>query len=209
MVEVILALVALAVGALFCFSGYAALRVIFPIWGFVTGFSIGAAGTAGLLGSGFLGTTMGWVVGFFVAILFAVLAYLFYEAAVVIFCGTIGFWLGSGIVVGLGGTRGSVLSTLTGIVLGVVLAGVAFLYNAPKYLLYVLSAIGGSVVMIAGVLLLINEVDVSALTHGAVTVVIKHSVFWTIVWLTLAVVGFITQYQLTKNAELVAADEWK
>jgi hypothetical protein len=37
-----------------------------------------------ITGDGFLGTAFSWVVGFFVALLFAILAYFFYAFAVVL-----------------------------------------------------------------------------------------------------------------------------
>ena len=42
MEDVIFALLVILAGALFCFFGYLAFRIIIPIWGAVVGFSLGA-----------------------------------------------------------------------------------------------------------------------------------------------------------------------
>ncbi len=84
-----------------CFWGYLAFRVVIPIWGAFVGFGVGAGLIASFCGDGFLQTGLGWIVGIAVALLFAVLAYLFYEVAVVIAMGSIGFTLGVSLMVAL------------------------------------------------------------------------------------------------------------
>ncbi|MGC4066820.1 MAG: hypothetical protein QM784_19725 [Polyangiaceae bacterium] len=84
MSDVVLGLLAIIVGALFCFQGYLALRLIIPIWGALAGFSVGAGFVAEITGDGFLSTGVSWIVGIAVALLFAVVAYLYYAVSVVV-----------------------------------------------------------------------------------------------------------------------------
>ena len=89
--EILIGILAVLIGALFALQGGNFMRIIFPIVGFVAGFSAGAAMVSGITGDGFLSTVFSWVVGFFVAILFALLAYLFYWFAVVLAFAGLGF----------------------------------------------------------------------------------------------------------------------
>jgi hypothetical protein len=75
--DLILGLVAIAAGALFCFAGYLAFRLIIPLWGFFAGFAFGAGLISSITGDGFLRTLLGWAVGLGCALVFALLAYLF------------------------------------------------------------------------------------------------------------------------------------
>ena len=70
-----------------CFAGYRFFLILLPIWGFFFGFGFGLQTMQALLGDGSLATITRWVVGFIVALVFAVLAYLFYIAAVAIIAG--------------------------------------------------------------------------------------------------------------------------
>ncbi len=72
------ALIALLFGTVVCFGGYRLFLLLLPIWGFFFGFGLGAQTIQLLFGQEFLATITSWVVGLVVAILFAVLSYLFY-----------------------------------------------------------------------------------------------------------------------------------
>ena len=50
MADVLVAILAIAIGAAFCFRGYLAMRIVIPIWGFFAGFAFGAGLFAGLVG---------------------------------------------------------------------------------------------------------------------------------------------------------------
>ena len=84
-------LLALLLGAAFCFIGYRFFRILIPIWGFFAGFFFGAQGVVSLFGGGFLSTVTSWVIGLVVGLIFAALAYFFYYAAVVILGGSVGY----------------------------------------------------------------------------------------------------------------------
>src|SRR5512138_3311751 len=90
-------MIALLFGLALCFAGYRLFLVLLPIWGFFFGFGFGAQTVQALFGDAFLATITSWVVGFIVAAVFAVLAYLFYLAAVAL----LSFSLGYGAAIGL------------------------------------------------------------------------------------------------------------
>ena len=80
-------MVAILFGALLAFGGYRFFLFLLPLWGFFFGFGLGAQTVQALLGEGFFGTVTGWVVGFVLALIFAVLSYLFYYFGVAILAG--------------------------------------------------------------------------------------------------------------------------
>src|SRR3954466_3169465 len=91
-----MSLFALLFGSILAFSGYRFFLFLLPIWGFFFGFALGAETIQAIFGTGFLSDVTSWVVGFFAGLLFAVLSYLFYFAAVAILAGSLGYTLGVG-----------------------------------------------------------------------------------------------------------------
>ena len=80
----LLGALAIGIGLAFAFWGFRVFLILLPIWGFFAGFIFGANGVDYLLGDGFLATTTGWVVGFLLGLLFAVLSYLYSWVAVIL-----------------------------------------------------------------------------------------------------------------------------
>ena len=87
-----MATIALLFGLVVAFGGYRLFLILLPVWGFFAGFMLGAQTIHFLFDVGLFATVTGWVVGFFVGLLFAVLSYLFYFIAV----GIVSFSLGYG-----------------------------------------------------------------------------------------------------------------
>ncbi|MCB0058225.1 MAG: hypothetical protein KDE45_14405, partial [Caldilineaceae bacterium] len=110
-------LIALLFGAFVCFAGYRFFLVLLPIWGFFFGFGVGAQAVQAFLGQAFLGTVTSWVVGFIVAVLFAVLSYLFYIVAVALMGGSLGYGLAVSLLGAIGFPFGFI-TWLIGIAVG-------------------------------------------------------------------------------------------
>jgi hypothetical protein len=70
----LLGALAIGIGLAFAFWGFRVFLILLPIWGFFAGFLLGAQGMTYLFGDAFLATTLGWVVGFLLGLLFAVLS---------------------------------------------------------------------------------------------------------------------------------------
>ena len=77
--------IALAVGTAIAFNGYRWFIILLPIVGFVFGFGLGAQTMQAIFGQELFATVASWVVGLFVAAIFAVLSYFFYFIGVAIF----------------------------------------------------------------------------------------------------------------------------
>jgi hypothetical protein len=207
MTELVLAIFATAIGALFCFRGYFAMRILFPLWGLVAGYWAGAELVHLITDEGFFGTTLSIVVGICFALLGAILAYLYYSVAVLIFMGMVGFWLGAGFIQLFSGDPGIISSTV-GIALGALFVFAGLVGNAPKMFLLILTSFAGSGLAVAGTLLLINVVSLQEFEDGPFAVVGDQGLFWRLVALGLAVAGLLSQTVAAQSAELQWAQEW-
>ena len=194
---IVVALVALLVGAGLTMAGYRYFLILLPIFGFVAGFYAGSAAITAIFGSGFLADVSGWIVGFVVGVVFAVLAYFFYVIAVIILAASVGAAIGGGIVQAILPDAG-ILEFLVAATGAVILAVAAVLLAAPKYLIIVGTAIIGAATTIAGVLLLFGQIKLAALGHGPVKAIIDQSLLWGIVFIVLAAAGIAAQFRMTQ-----------
>jgi len=189
--DIIVGIIALLTGAVFCFRGYLAMRLVIPVWGAFAGFLLGAGLVSG--DAGFLGSALGWFVGIGLAIVFGVIAYLYYEVSVIIGMTGIGFVLGTSLMVALGVTWNWVI-VLSGVVLAVVLAFVAIAGDLPMVLLTVLTALAGASTIIGGLMLLFGTVDVDDFDIGITTKYIADDWWWFVIYGGLVVAGIIAQF---------------
>lgn len=208
MEDVVVGLLAILIGGAFCFRGYLAMRVIIPIWGAFVGFFLGAGLVAQWTDGGFLASATAWLVGIGVALLFGVLAYLYYEVSVVLSMAAIGWVLGTGLLVALGVTWSWVV-VLGGVAVGVLLAFVAIVADLPMALLTILTALGGAVVVTGGVMLLVGTLDVGQLGQGATTQAMDTSAWWTALYVGLAIVGIILQLRDTQRRRGGLRSSWE
>jgi hypothetical protein len=189
--DVVIGVLAVAIGALFCFRGYLAMRIIIPIWGAFVGFMLGAGIAASIENQGFLTTVLGWILGLVLAIVIAALAYLYYEVSVAIVLGGIGFVLGTGLMAALGVTWSWVVVPV-GVAVGLVLAVIAILADLPAILLVVLTALGGAATIVGGVMLLVGTVDLDELDRET-TERLDLGGWWYALQIGLAIAGIVAQ----------------
>jgi hypothetical protein len=189
--DIVVGTIALLTGAVFCFRGYLAMRLVIPLWGAFAGFMLGAGLVSG--DAGFLGNALGWLVGFGLAIVFGMIAYLYYEVSVMIGMMGIGFVLGTSVMVAFGVTW-SWLIVLSGVVLAVVLAFVAIVGNLPMVLLTVLTALAGASTIVAGMMLLVGTFDADDFSVGTTTEFVADDWWWFVIYGGLVVGGIIAQF---------------
>lgn len=182
--RILFALLTLVVGIALLVGGYRLARFVIPLWGFVAGLSVGGTVISHMANTPFLGTALGIIVGLFLGIVFAVLSYLFYSIAVVVLIGAAGYWAGSSFIQ-LFGFNPGVLSTIVGTALGIAVALVALLLNAPKYALVVITAAVGAMTSIGGILLLFNQIPLDEFSFSAINQSVGNSFIWTLLALVL------------------------
>lgn len=205
MSDLAVGIVAVLAGAVFCFRGYLAMRLVIPIWGAFAGFMLGAGIVSG--DAGFLGTALGWVVGIGVGIVFGLVAYLYYEVSVVLGMMGIGFVLGTSVMVALGVTW-SWLTVLVGVVLAVALAVVAIVSDLPMVLLTVLTAFAGASTIVAGSMLLVGTIDVEDFDIAATTENAGDNAWWFLVYGGLVVVGLLAQFTDASRRRSTLREAW-
>ncbi len=198
MKEIIFALLASGIGLGLLFFGYRLAKVFITIWAFFAGFSLAAAGVADATNQAFLGTTLGFVIGLAVGLVFALLAYFFYSLAVVLLGANLGYIIGTSFM-GLFGLEKGFVTVTIGIVIGVIFALLTISLNAAKYLLIVLTSMAGSTILVGGALLLLNQIELGSFDYSTAKITIDNSWFWNLTSFGLLIIGVISQTVANKN----------
>jgi hypothetical protein len=195
-------MIALLFGLVLAFAGYRLFLVLLPIWGFFFGFALGAQSIQALFGEAFLATITSWAVGFIVAVVFAVLAYLFYIAAVAIVSFSLGYSATIALLTALGlPLLGGFIAWLIAVVVGVALALVVLRFNVQKIVIELATAFMGAGAII-GVFVLLFGGPAAQIMENPVKFVLANSPFWLIVALVLGIAGFVLQYMHNRAFEL-------
>jgi hypothetical protein len=205
--DVGIGLLAVVIGSLLCFRGYAALRVVIAVWGTFVGFMVGAGLVASATGEGLLASGLAWAVGVGVGLLFGALAYLYYAVSVVIGMGAIGFALGTTVMVALGVTW-SWLVVLVGLTVGILLAILAIVGDLPLVILALLGALAGASTIIAGLLLLFGVIDRQDLASTETTAGLALGWWWTVGYVVLAIAGIAAQLRTAEARRGTLRDDW-
>lgn len=208
MADIVVAVLAIAIGAAFCFRGYLAMRIVIPIWGAFAGLIFGAGLVASLAGEGFLASLLGWLVGFGFALLFGAFAYLYYEVSVFIAMAAIGFSLGATAMVAIG-AEWSWLIILAGVIVGALLAMMAIVANVPMALLTVLTAFAGATAIVAGVMLLFGVISLDDFGSAATTATLADAWWWYAIYVVLAVAGIVAQYRAIDTLRGSLRSSWQ
>ena len=90
---------------------------------------------------------------------------------------------------------------IVGLVVAIIFAAGVILLNLPKMLVVVYTALAGAVLTIAGVMLLIGQLETVELGTGAAVAIVGPAWFWLIVWAVLAAIGLGVQLQSTGEYE--------
>ncbi len=207
MADIVLGIFAIIAGGVMLFAGQYVLRVLLPIWGFFAGFAFGAGLFADLADERFLGSVLGWISGLVCALLFALLAYLYYAVAVVVAMAAFGFAIGSGLVVALG-IDWNWVAVLVGVVVGAVLGLVAVLGNMPMIVLAVISSIAGAVSVVAGLMLMFGSLNSSDFSGAAFTQSVNDSWGWYLTLVVLIFVGIVAQIRQRATWSRTVRETW-
>lgn len=183
-------LVAVGLGLLLCFVGHRLARVALALWGGAVGFIFGlAAYTFGLaLLPTLLQPVPQWVSGVVFAVLFAWLAYAFYAAGLILLLGSLGWGLGIALVTALGWAE---LQVVFGVIGALVLAGMGLVFDLPRVLMVLVTAIIGASLAVDGLRSLISG---QALLDPVVWAgTLNNGWVWLVAQLALIVIGVVAQ----------------
>jgi hypothetical protein len=205
--EIIIGIFAILIGGLFAFQGGNLMRVLFPLAGFFTGFSAGAAMVSGITGDGFLSTVLGWMVGFFVALLFAALAYFFFAFAVVMAFAGLGFSL-TAAVLSVFNIDWNWLVVILGSITGLVFGIVALATSMPMMVLIVATSFFGASLVVYGLLLIFNVATFGDFSSGAVYEYIRTHAGVYILWVMAGISAALTQVKILGEQMKAAQEYW-
>ncbi len=195
----VLSLVAIVAGGAFAFMGYRLFLILLPIWGFFVGFVVGADAVHAILGDGFLGTIAGWGLGFIVAIVFAVLSYVYWWFAICLVGGALGWTLATGALAAVGIGTGF-LQFIIALAAGVALAWVFFALAIPKYVVILATGVEGAAAVAAGLALLFGVTTTADYGDGLLAPLTGHPL-WLVIWIVVAVLGIGAQILTTAEME--------
>ncbi|NLG72156.1 MAG: hypothetical protein GX495_08975 [Chloroflexi bacterium] len=193
MQTIFISLLIALVGLVLLLFGYRVFLMMLPVWGFLSGFWLGADLTALSLGSGCLGSLAGWLVGLALGLVSALLAQVYVEMYIGVIGAVIGYQIGSGLFAALG--LGGLLAALAGLVLALVTAGFFYMFDFKRLLAMAVTAVYGASALILAALLLVGRVALNTLQSAGDTIqpVLQDSFFWLLLWLALAVAGYFIQ----------------
>jgi hypothetical protein len=190
--DIVLGILGVVFGLALTFMGLQVFFISLPILGFITGFFVGTIGVTELFGDGFLSTATGIIAGIAIGIVFALLSYLWWYAGALIAAGALGALGGSGLAELFGIDSDWVVFTFSAVG-AVVFFVAALLLNLPTYIVIVSTAFAGATTLIAGALLIFNQIDNEELGRGTATAIIGDSFWWTLVWIVVGSLGLIVQ----------------
>ncbi len=199
-------LIAMMFGLVLAFSGYKLFLVLLPIWGFFFGFALGAQAVQALFGEGFLTSVTSWIVGFIVAAVFAVLAYLFYFVAVLIISGSLGYAIGVGLMTWLGLEFGPIV-WIVGMVAAIALAIVTIVFNLQKWVIIIATGLLGAGAIVATIIYMFNPEAVEL--GNPIQTVLDSSWLLILVFLVVAVLGIVAQFRSTKSYQIEEYNRWE
>jgi hypothetical protein len=195
---IIVGVLATAIGLAWAFYGFRAFTILLPVWGFLVGFGAGASWIQSWLGDGFLLTLTSWVAGLVVGVALAIISYFWYYAAVVLLGGALGYTLTAGALSALG--LADAIAIVGGLIVAVVLAFVTIALSVPAYLVVVLSAIGGAVAAVNGVLILLGRIKLEDIDAGLGEGLLRDPVVAVIATIVVAAVGMFYQMRDIETA---------
>jgi hypothetical protein len=146
------------------------------------------------------------VVGFIVAVIFAVLSYLFYFIGVALLAGSFGYAVGVGLM-GLIGFDLGFISWLVGIILGIIFAAVTILLNIQKWVVIGITSFAGAGTIIGTFLLMFGKIDPAEFGRNAVKAAMSDSLFWLLGFLALGILGFVAQAYANRTYVLTPPEQ--
>jgi len=205
LITLLWALGLLLLGGVFCFAGFRFFRWLLPIFGFVAGFWIGEGIIAALFDYTTTMVIVGWVVGLIVGLILAGLAYFLFKAGIVILGALFGFWLGAAIVDAIG-LDNAVLGLLLSIAGAVIFAILVMRANLQAILVQIITALFGATLFLSGFAILLKVITVEQFRSNtfAIRGITASSPLWLLLWVILALLGFVWQYRSAKGTELEA-----
>lgn len=193
-------IVAVVIGLMFTFFGYPFFRILLPIWAFFAGLSFGFRGLSDLMGPGFISASLGIILGLTIGVVLAVLAYAVYSLAVYLFGLTVGYVLGSGLMLAMGFGSG-VMTFMVGVTVALGMAWLFAKTKMPRFFIIFLTATGGAMATMSGIFVLFGKAPTLGPTLEITRYMVSSSLFWLLIWTVLAGFGIAFQYAVANLSQ--------
>lgn len=203
-VDIVLGLILLALGLGVAFFGLQLWYFVLPIWGFVVGFALSATFIHWVFGDGFLSTTLGIVAGIVAGIAAALIAYNWWYAGALLAVGSVGALLGNGLMSLINVNTDWLIATAA-IIGAILFITLGWFLNLPPYMVMVGTAFAGSLALIAGILLMFDEIQREELGSGAAYGIVEDNWYWAVAYFGVALVGMF--FQLSRQAMTTLPEE--
>lgn len=203
--DIFVGILVIVAGLSLCFVGRWALRLVLAMWGALAGFGLGVTAVEAITSDGILQTTLSWIVGVVLAVLFAAISYLYFAVAVVLAMTSIGYVIGVAIASAIGAEARWILA-IAGIAVGLLLAMVAIASNLPLVILIVVSSLAGASLAVSGLLLTIGVYSLDTI-DDAQALAADHA-WWPFAVGGLAIVGIIVQARSAARETAYVRDSW-
>lgn len=194
---VILALSMIIVGAMVGLFGFKLFRILLPLAGLLTGLVVGFTGFQNVFGTGVISSSVAVLVALFVGLLMGLLAFAFFDVALIVFSIVIGITLFQflGIALGLGNIGFIMfLLALAGGIMGFVFSTSRPI--VPAFIISLTSILGVSLVF-GGIMLITGNISLDQIHNTGVirTVILEvdQSFLWLFLWVSLSVVTMYIQ----------------
>jgi Ni,Fe-hydrogenase I cytochrome b subunit len=133
---------------------------------------------------------------------------MFYIFAVALIAGSLGYALGAGFMMAIGFDM-SFITWLVGIIAGVAVAIAVLVLNIQKWVIVIATALLGAAVIVGTFLFMFGNLPPQQLVANPVRFVLQTSPFWMIVFLIIAVLGGVAQYQTSRRLEIDTYNRWE
>ena len=201
------ALLSITIGLVATFFGYRLFRAVLPVFGFVVGAIVGAQAVSLVFGDGFLTTLLSIITAVVVGIVFGLLAYTFWALGVIIVVFGMGFAIGTALLPALRIDNLELVSWLIGVAVGLGFAAAAYVLRLPRAVVVAVTALWGAGSTLAGVLIILGQIEPEDIGYGGVDAVVSNSFIWLLAFLALAVVGAVFQAMTTGDVDVLWTDE--
>ena len=193
-------------GLMLTFFGYRLFLILLPIWGFFFGIVFGAQAVQSIFSDAFLATVTSWIVGFIAGAFFAVLSYLFFAFAV----GVIAFSLGYSIIVAIWSALGldfGLIGWVIAVIAGAVMILLTLRFRLAKLVIEIGTAVLGAAAIFIAILTMF--VPVTRVMENPLRAALDQSVLLVILFVVLAVLGFVFQFRSNKAWEIESYNRWE
>lgn len=197
---ILAAMFLITLGVVMSLMGIKLFRLLLPLFGFVSGTMVGFMGFQGIFGKGAVSSALAVVVAVIVGIIMALLSFVFFDLAAVLFTALLGATAFSYLGVALGLDKQGFLVFMMGVAGAILTATLAARYALSARLVVTLTSFLGVAYILTGLMLVVGSVSLNEINNTGIIPtllsVVDQSFLWFFVWIGGALVAVQLQYRV-------------